>query len=45
MGRLKKAHPKLIETLNEGTEPGEKDVKAIAGAAADVARSFGEGAK
>lgn len=39
---LKKDYKKLITSLNAGTKPEEKDIKAIAEVAKTVARSFGK---
>jgi len=40
VGRIRKSHPKLVDSLNEGTKPDEKDVESIVNAARDIAKTF-----
>jgi F-type H+-transporting ATPase subunit alpha len=40
VGRITKSHPGLIDSLNEGTKPNDKEIKVIAQAAYNVAKSF-----
>jgi F-type H+-transporting ATPase subunit alpha len=42
VGRITKSHPNLIDSLNAGTKPDEKQIKIIAQAAYTVAKSFKE---
>ncbi len=40
--KVKKAYPKLIESLNDGTKPSEDDVTGIVKVAEEVAKTYGK---
>ncbi len=40
--KVKKAHPKLVDKLNEGTKPADEEVKQIVNVAGEVAATYGK---
>jgi F-type H+-transporting ATPase subunit alpha len=40
--KVKKAHPKLIDSLNTGAKPSDDDTKAVVAIAHDVAKTYGK---